>query len=117
CFFQMFTTVPKYFRDNLFLTEDYIGLIMAVNGILIDCIEMVLVYILEQKKRTVFFINLGTFICGLSFLNLLLPGNARWITLFMILIITFGEIISMPFMNSFWISRSNERNRGQYATL
>jgi len=117
CFFQMFTTIPKYFRDNLSLTEKYIGFIMAVNGLIIVGLEMVLVYVLEQKKKMTFFITLGTFICAVSFLSLLLPGNAKWITLFMILLITFGEIISMPFMNSFWISRSNEKNRCQYAAL
>ncbi|PBQ32218.1 MFS transporter [Sphingobacteriaceae bacterium] len=117
CFFQMFTTIPKYWRDNLFLSENYIGFIMAVNGLIIVGVEMVLVYILEQKKRTVFFISLGTFVCAVSFFSLLLPGNAKYVTLFMILLITVGEIISMPFMNSFWISRSNETNRGQYAAL
>jgi len=117
CFFQMFTTVPKYFRDNLFLSENYIGFIMAVNGLIIVGIEMVLVYILEQKKKTVFFISLGTFICAIAFFSLLLPGNAKFITLFMILLITVGEITCMPFMNSFWISRSNQTNRGQYAAL
>ncbi|HSC39445.1 MAG TPA: MFS transporter, partial [Chitinophagaceae bacterium] len=30
---------------------------------------------------------------------------------------TLGEITSMPFMNSFWISRSRPHNRGQYAAL
>ena len=117
CFFQMFTTVPKYFRDGLNLSERFIGLIMAVNGLLIVGIEMVLVYILERKNKMIFFISVGTFICALSFIILLLPGDARIITFFMILVITVGEIISMPFMNSFWISRSNEKNRGQYAAL
>jgi MFS family permease len=32
-------------------------------------------------------------------------------------VITFGEMFSMPFMNSYWISRSSEHNRGQYAAL
>lgn len=117
CFFQMFTTIPKYFRDNLFLGEDYIGFIMAVNGILIVVVEMVLVYVLEQKNKTVFLISLGTFICALSFFSLLLPGNAKWITLFMILLITIGEMTAMPFMNTYWAARSNEKNRGQYAAL
>jgi predicted MFS family arabinose efflux permease len=117
CFFQLFTTIPKYFRDNLFLSEDYIGLIMALNGLIIVSIEMVLVYLLEQKKKDTLFITIGTFICALSFFSLLLPGNGKWVTTFMIIIISFGEIIAMPFMNSFWISRSNERNRGQYAAL
>ena len=34
-----------------------------------------------------------------------------------VVIITFSEMLSMPFLNSFWISRSNEHNRGQYAAL
>ncbi len=117
CFFQMFTTIPKYFRDNLQLSEDYIGFIMALNGIIIVVFEMVLVYTLEQKNKNNFYIVLGILITALSFFSLLLPGNAKWITLFMMLLITFGEISAMPFMNSFWIARSNEKNRGQYAAL
>lgn len=117
CFFQMFTTVPKYFRDNLFLSENYIGFIMAMNGIIIVVFEMVLVYVLEQKNKNIFFISLGVVITAVSYFSLLLPGNAKLITLMMMLLITFGEISSMPFMNSFWISRSNEKNRGQYAAL
>jgi predicted MFS family arabinose efflux permease len=117
CFFQLFTIIPKYFRDNLFLSESYIGLIMAVNGLIIVGIEMVLVYLLEQKNKTVFFISFGTFICSLSFFSLLLPGHAKAIALLMILLITFGEIMAMPFMNTYWISRCNQTNRGQYAAL
>jgi predicted MFS family arabinose efflux permease len=30
---------------------------------------------------------------------------------------TIGEILAMPFMNSFWISRTSKTNRGQYAGL
>jgi len=33
------------------------------------------------------------------------------------LVITVGEMLSMPFMNSFWIARTNAGNRGQYAGL
>ncbi|WP_317899238.1 MFS transporter [Aurantibacillus circumpalustris] len=117
CFFQLFTIIPKYFRDNLFLSESYIGLIMAVNGLIIVGVEMVLVYILERKNKIIFFISFGTFICAAAFFSLLLPGNAKLISLFMILLITIGEIVAMPFMNSYWISRSNEKNRGQYAGL
>lgn len=117
CFFQLFTTVPKYFRDGLHLSERFIGLLMAVNGLIIVAIEMVLVYQLEKKNRMVYYITLGTVICSLSYLSLLIPGNAKVITLFMILLITIGEITAMPFMNAFWTMRSNARNRGQYAAL
>ena len=35
----------------------------------------------------------------------------------MILFITVGEVMSMPFMNVFWTQRANDKNRGQYAAL
>jgi predicted MFS family arabinose efflux permease len=117
CFFQLFTTVPKYFRDNLLLSERYIGFIMAINGLIIVAIEMVLIYVLEQKKKNMFFIRFGVILCAMAFFSLLLPGNAKLITLIMILFITIGEITSMPFMNSYWSMRSNSKNRGQYAAL
>lgn len=117
CFFQLFSTVPKYFRDDLYLKEDYIGMLMAINGVIIVAIEMVLIYTLEQKKKNMFYIIVGIVICSLSYFSLLLPINAVAITLVMILFITFGEIMSMPFMNTYWTIRSNDKNRGQYAAL
>lgn len=117
CFFQLFATVPKYFRDELFLNERYIGLIMAINGIIIVAVEMILVYTLEKKNRNMFYIILGTVFCAFAYFSLLLPFSGKIITLIMILFITIGEIISMPFMNTFWTVRCNEKNRGQYAAL
>jgi predicted MFS family arabinose efflux permease len=116
-FFQLFTTLPKYFRDNLFLGERFIGMLMAVNGLLIVATEMVLVYKLEGKRNNLVYISAGVFVCALAFLALLLPGDGRAIALLMIFLITVGEIVGMPFMNSYWSMRSDERNRGQYAAL
>lgn len=117
CFVQLFTTIPKYFRDDLFLNERYIGLIMAINGIIIVAIEMILIYTLEKKNKNIQYIIIGVILCACSFLSLLIPGNAKLISLTMILFITIGEIMAMPFMNSFWIERCNDKNRGQYAAL
>jgi len=117
CFFQMFSTIPKYFRDNLHLSETYIGAIMALNGLLIVVIEMVLIGFLEGKRNNLIYIMLGTLICAAAFLILLLPLEAKILSLLMILLITFGEITSMPFMNTYWSIRANDSNRGQYAAL
>lgn len=117
CFFQMFSTVPKYFRDNLLLSEDYIGAIMALNGLLIVAFEMVLVYAMEKRERLVWYISSGMILCGVGFLCLLLPLEAHLLTLIMIVFITIGEIVAMPFMNTFWTRRSSANNRGQYAAL
>ncbi|HLY68517.1 MAG TPA: MFS transporter [Puia sp.] len=45
-----------------------------------------------------------------------MPGSAMTGVLCMI-VVTLGEIFSMPFMNSFWITRTSVSNRGQYAGL
>lgn len=117
CFFQLFTTVPKYFRDNLHLKESYIGFVLALNGLLIVIFEMVVIYRLEQKNKNMSYIIFGLVVCALAFVTLLIPGPAKIITLVMILLITIGEIMTMPFMNTFWTQRSNDLNRGQYAAL
>ncbi len=117
CFVQLFTTIPKYFRDDMHLNEKYIGLIMAINGIIIVAIEMVLVYTLEKKNKNTQWIIIGLVMCACSYLSLLIPGNAKCISLVMILFITVGEIMAMPFMNVFWLQRANDKNRGQYAAL
>jgi predicted MFS family arabinose efflux permease len=109
--------VPKYFRDNLHLNESYIGLILAINGLIIVAFEMVLIFHLEKKNKNMHYIIWGLFICAMAFVSLLIPGPAKIISLMMILLITVGEIITMPFMNSYWTARSNDKNRGQYAAL
>ncbi|MGZ5134176.1 MAG: MFS transporter, partial [Flavitalea sp.] len=117
CFFQMFTTLTVYFKKDLHFTESYIGFLMAVNGLVITFIEMVLVFKLEGKRRNTFYIAFGVFLCGLSYLMLNLFFITHLLAIVMILLITFGEIFSMPFMNAFWIGRSGTHNRGQYAGL
>lgn len=117
CFVQLFTTIPKYFRDDMLLNESYIGFIMAINGVIIVAIEMVLIYTLEKRNRNTQYIIIGLVMCAMAYLSLLIPGNAKLISLVMILFITVGEIMAMPFMNVFWTQRSNDKNRGQYAAL
>jgi len=117
CFFQIFTNLPVYFKKNLHLTEPYIGFLMAVNGVIIALIEMVMVYKLEGRKRSMVYITRGVALTGLAFWILNIPASGIIIGLFMIILITFGEIFSMPFLNSYWISRTQASNRGQYAAL
>ncbi len=117
CFFQLFSTVPNYFRDQMHLSEKFIGSIMAVNGLLIVLIEMVLVNYLEGKKHILVYITFGTLLCAIAFLCLLLPCRLTLIASSMILLISFVEIAAMPFMNTYWSLRSTDSNRGQYAAL
>jgi len=117
CFFQLFTNLSVYFKNNLHLSEPVIGLLLSLNGIIIALVEMVLIYKLEGKRPNLFYISIGVFLVGLSFLLLAIPGIGFGLALLMIISVTIGEILSMPFMNSFWISRTRTENRGQYAAL
>ncbi|MBC7875435.1 MAG: MFS transporter [Ferruginibacter sp.] len=117
CFFQLFNNLPVYFKTELNFSKPFIGLLMASNGVIIALVEMVLIYKLEGKRKNIIYITLGVFIVGLSFLLLNLPGAAVPVAVSMIVLVTFGEILSMPFMNSYWIARTQPSNRGQYAAL
>lgn len=117
CFFQMFSTLTVYFKKELHFSESYIGFLMAVNGLVITFIEMILVFKLEGKRKNTFYIFCGVLLCGLAYLMPNLFYLTHSPAIIMILLITFGEILSMPFMNAFWIGRSAAHNRGQYAGL
>lgn len=117
CFFQFFIMEPVFFRLQWHFSERLIGLLLALNGLLIVAVEMVLIHSLEGKRHGLVYIVIGVLITGTGFtlLNILPPGTATAVVV--VLLVTLGEIMSMPFMNSYWISRTNNYNRGQYAAL
>jgi len=118
CFFQLFTTVPLFFKEGLKLDEFWIGVVMAANGILIALFEMIIVFKLEGKRPYLVLMCYGALLMGVSFLLLNLPlSNGLIVAMLAMLVITIAEMISLPFMNTFYISRSNELTRGQYAGL
>lgn len=117
CFFQLFTNLPVYFKRNLNFSEPFIGFLMAINGVIIALVEMVLIYKLEGKRKSILYISTGVLLVGFSFLSLNIPFAAVAVASSMIILVTFGEILSMPFMNSYWISRTQPSNRGEYAAV
>ncbi|HEY5407821.1 MAG TPA: MFS transporter [Ginsengibacter sp.] len=118
CFFQLFTTIPVFFKENFHLTVLFIGMIMALNGLIIAVFEMITIFSLEGKRPSLHFISGGVLLVSIAFLLLNLPSvNYGMIALLSMLILTFGEILAMPFMNAFWIGRTVQNNRGQYAAL
>src|SRR5258708_24060271 len=117
CFFQVFTILPVYFKKALNMPEYMIGLLMALNGVVITLFEMVLVFKLEGKKENLFYIFNGVLVITLSFLLLNILPLSIVSAFICILLVTIGEIMAMPFMNSFWIARTVKNNRAQYAGL
>ena len=117
CFFQLFSTLPVFYKNHLQLSEFSIGMLMGLNGIIIVVIEMVLVFRLEAKQKIMLFISTGALLTAGSFIIFnLLPEHPATAVLSVILV-TFGEIFAMPFMNTYWTRRTIPSNRGQYAGL
>lgn len=116
-FLQIFSSFPVYAREDLLLSKEQIGYIMAANGILICIFEMPLVSWITNRKKNMESIILGTFLIGFAFVLL---GSITHITVAIVLFviaITFGEIISFPFSTTLALQRSQPGNRGQYMGL
>ena len=117
CFFQLFSILPVFYKKALHMPEYMIGLLMTMNGLLIACFEMVLVFKMEGRRESLVYIFYGTLFVGLAYFLLNILPLSVLTAYFCMFLTTAGEIMAMPFMNSFWISRTRPTNRGQYAGL
>ena len=117
CFFQLFASVPQYFNKECHFDEGTIGLLLALNGLLVVIVEMPLITFLEKKQKIFPYIIAGVLCIPLSFCALKL-GNG-WIVSAIIytLFITFAEIFAMPFMMNYALSRPKKERQGQYSAL
>ncbi len=115
-FFQMFSTMPLYYKDVHQLSEQKIGLLMAFNGISVAAIEMVLIYKIENKLKPLQFAMLGAIMLMLNYLVLIFASNFAWLLLSMLLI-TVSEMLAMPFMTTFMINRAGPERKGSYASV
>jgi len=116
-FFQLFTNLSVYFKKERDFSEPFIGSLMAANGLIIVFTEMALIYRLEKRKTPLFFVVMGVLLTAISYLLLNFFNINHAMAMVIIFIITVAEMLAMPFMNTFWIERSNHSNRGQYAAL
>jgi predicted MFS family arabinose efflux permease len=117
CFFQMNSTIPVFYIQELGMSKTKSGMVMALNGIIIAFFELILVYKLEGQKNNLTYIGWGVLLTGFSFLLFNLLPYTLLLAVAAVTVITIGEMLSMPFMNSHWIALSTPQNRGQYAAL
>ena len=97
------------------MSEWYIGILMGLNGLIIVLIEMVLIFHLESKNRALTMISNGLLLTSLSFIVYIFLPLGPMTGLISVILVTFGEIWAMPFMNNYYTSRATSYNRGQYA--
>jgi predicted MFS family arabinose efflux permease len=116
-FLQYFSTIPLYYRDVHKLSEEYIGLLMAINGLLIFTVEMPLMKYFEKSKYSIYTpLFISTLLIAASFLIL---NFTRWNGILVIgmLMLTIGEMMNFPFLNRFALDRAEHRRSGDYMAL
>ena len=116
-FFQLFTTIPLYHKEQFNLSELQTGLLLTLNGVLIFFLEMPIVsYIERHKINKLKIITLGCLAMAIS-LYLLLVNQWAGILIIMMLFMTFGEMFVFPFSNSFAMSRAPKGHEGRYMAI
>jgi len=116
-FFQLFTTIPLYHKEQFNLSELQTGLLLTLNGVLIFFLEMPIVsYIERHKINKLKVITLGCLAMAIS-MYLLLVNYWAGILIIMMLFMTFGEMFVFPFSNSFAMSRAPKGHEGRYMAI
>jgi MFS family permease len=112
-FFQLFMTLPLYYRQVYGLSESSIGLMLALNGAIVFLVEMILVYKIGNRYRLQWLIAFGALLVGVSFVFLLIY-HAIFMLIIAMIILSMSEILAMPYMATLAVERSVEANRGAY---
>lgn len=116
-FFQIFTTIPLYHKEQFNLTEFKTGLLLTLNGLIIFFIEMPLVSYVERNIISkVKVVALGCFMMAVS-LFLMLINSWAGILIIMMMFMTFGEMFAFPFSNSVALSRAPKGHEGRYMAI
>ncbi len=117
-FMQFLYTLPVFYKEKMGFSELMIGNMLAMNGLLIAFVEMPLVYTLERKLKAIDSIWVGALMYGIAYAMLnLTVGSSLLLAVLSMVILSFGEILNMPFTNTYAIGRASENNRGAYMGL
>ena len=116
-FFQLFTTIPLYHKEQFNLSEFQTGLLLTLNGVLVFFLEMPIVsYIEKHKINKLKVITYGCLAMAIS-IYLLLVNNWSGILIIMMIFMTFAEMFAFPFSNSFAMSRAPKGHEGRYMAI
>lgn len=115
-FFQLFMTWPLYHRSVYNLPESQIGLLIGINGFIVFLFEMILVYLIGDKLKINRLIAAGSLLSATAFF-FLFGFDGIWVLFVAVILISFSEILAMPFMATFTVTSSGPENRGSYMGL
>ncbi len=116
-FMQCVWTVPPFFKMGLGFGEAAVGLLMGLNGLIVFAFEMPIIFTIEGKRPPLRLIRLGLVLYSLSYLALVLPLGPLAVAVASVALISFGEILVMPFSTTFATRRAPAARQGQYLAL
>jgi predicted MFS family arabinose efflux permease len=117
CFFQLFASIPQYFNKVCKYNEDTIGLLLALNGLMVVIFEMPLITWLGKKNNIFSYIIAGTLCIPVAFFILLFGNGLVIMAVIYTIVLTLAEIFAMPFMMNYSLSRPHKERQGQYSAL
>lgn len=116
-FVQYFSSVPLFYKEVYALSEYQIGLLLALNGLIIFVFEMPMIKYFETLRFSlVENIVIGAVLIALSYLVLNLSGWVGIVIIGMILM-TLGEMLAFPFSNAFAMQRAKRGKQGEYMAM
>ncbi len=116
-FFQFFSSIPVFWKINHFFSEMKIGFLLGLNGLLIALLEMPFVRWIQKRHPHYNTIPMAFGLLGVSYICLLFNESVFTTAIFFIVLLSFSEMLAMPFMLNFSITRASEVKKGQYMAL
>lgn len=116
-FFQLASTYTLTLRDLYDFGESRIGLVLAINTVIIVLVEMVLIHRV-QGMSPMRLVAVGSFLICLGFglLPFGVAGGVAWVA-FTVVIWTMGEMLALPLIAGVVANRAGETSRGRYMAL
>ncbi len=112
CFFQLFSTFPIYAKNQLGFDEGDLGILFAVNPILIILAEVILIQY-ASKFQTLKIMSLGAAIIGAAYLGIA-TVHGFWAMVGWVVFLTAGEILVFPMASSYVSERAPPHLMGYY---
>lgn len=116
CFFQLFSTLTIFYKEEAQLSQETIGYILGYSGIIIVFLEMFLVQVSEKYFSLASTMFWGTLMCGIAY-TILGFNHSIIVLLLSMTFLSVGEIWALPFMATITALRSGENNKGAYMGL
>lgn len=116
-FFQIFSSFPVYWATSWHWSEERIGLLLALNGLIVVLIEMPFMRKVEHIKSYYKMMSAGAVMLVLGYITILGDSPSLLAAISLIVLFSFSEILAMPFMTNYALSRPKAARRGQYMAL